>query len=419
MAETGGKMTTDVTILGAGIVGICTALSAQERGLSVRLIDRGDPGQATSFGNAGVISPGSVVPAALPGAWKKIPAMMLDRDRPLAVNKYAWPRMIGWGARFVQTCTAEQAEKLADAMALLCGPCIDLYARHLKGTGAENLLRDSCYIHVFRNADQARLDAFDYQLRGARGVRIDRLDQAELQAMEPALSPDFTAAIVLRDQARALSPGRIGQVLADKVRKQGGDILTAEIDHIRRDENGWSVICGADHYRSPRLVLSMGAWSPSLLAPFGLKPPLMAERGYHMEFPDPGIDVMNSIMDVDRKVVASSMQGGVRVAGFADFAPVNAPPDTRRRAQLERLGPEIFPDLAVREPRFWMGRRPSFPDSIPALGEHPALPGLIWNFGHSHHGLMMAPKSGEIAAGLAAGIAPNADISTLAPDRFD
>ena len=46
-----------VTIVGAGIVGICCALSLQERGSKVRLIDRGAPGQETSFGNAGVISP--------------------------------------------------------------------------------------------------------------------------------------------------------------------------------------------------------------------------------------------------------------------------------------------------------------------------------------------------------------------------
>ena len=50
-----------VTILGAGIVGICTALSLRERGVPVQVIDRGDPGQATSYGNAGVVSPWSFI----------------------------------------------------------------------------------------------------------------------------------------------------------------------------------------------------------------------------------------------------------------------------------------------------------------------------------------------------------------------
>jgi len=69
-----------VTIIGAGIVGICCALSLQERGVQVRLIDRGEPGQETSFGNAGVISPWSIIPQAMPGIWKSIPRMLLSPD---------------------------------------------------------------------------------------------------------------------------------------------------------------------------------------------------------------------------------------------------------------------------------------------------------------------------------------------------
>ena len=58
-------MAEHVTILGAGAIGICTALALVERGVQVRLIDRGDPGQETSMGNAGVISPWSFIPQSL------------------------------------------------------------------------------------------------------------------------------------------------------------------------------------------------------------------------------------------------------------------------------------------------------------------------------------------------------------------
>ncbi|MEM9899557.1 MAG: FAD-binding oxidoreductase, partial [Pseudomonadota bacterium] len=77
-----------------------------------------------------------------------------------------------------------------------------------------------------------------------------------------------------------------------------------------------------------------------------------------------------------------------------------------------------FPSLDVKNPKFWMGRRPSFPDSLPMLGGVEGQPGLILNFGHSHYGLMMAPSSGEQVARLICGDFSNLDITALSPSRF-
>ena len=123
-------------------------------------------------------------------------------------------------------------------------------------------------------------------------------------------------------------------------------------------------------------------------------------------------------MDTDAKVVASSMETGLRVAGQAEFAPIDAPPDPAKKALLIDLAKRAFPDLQTGQTRVWMGRRPSFPDSLPALGPIPGHPGLIANFGHSHYGLMMAPKSGELVADLVRGPQTNLDLSAFAPGRF-
>ena len=126
----------------------------------------------------------------------------------------------------------------------------------------------------------------------------------------------------------------------------------------------------------------------------------MVERGHHAEFSDPGIEISNSVMDVDAKVVASSMDGGVRVAGQAEFAPIDAPPDGRCKDRLVKIAKAAFRDIQTDRPSFWTGRRPSFPDSLPMLGRVPDHKGLFLNFGHAHYGLMMAPKSGDSIAQL-------------------
>ncbi len=411
-------MQTPVTILGAGIVGICCALSLAERGVAVRLIDRGDPGQETSFGNAGVISPWSVVPQSMPGIWKTIPRLMWGRGRPLSVRTAFWPRMVPWGLRFLRNGTERQVRRAADAMAQLCGPSVELYRRHLEGTGQEHLVRDGAYVHAFRDGSRVSLDALDYRIRQEMGAALELVGADELRRIEPALSREFQAAVLIHGQARALAPGRIGAVLADKASGMGAEILRAEIRALRRDSEGWVIETNGGALRAARLVVAMGAWSAALLKPLGISVPLVAERGYHIELPDPGVALNNSVMDVDGKIVASSMEEGLRVAGQAEFADVEARPDPRREALLLRQARAAIPDLAGDRPRFWMGRRPSFPDSLPMIGEFAGQPGLFAAFGHSHYGLMMAPKTGELVAGLVTGQTPNADLRAFASDRF-
>lgn len=412
-------MTEQVTIIGAGIVGICCALSLQERGIPVRLVDRGDPGQETSFGNAGVVSPWSIIPQAVPGIWKKLPQMLLDPKSALSVRTSFWPKMIPWGLRFLGKSGEKTVREVSDAMEILCRPSIDLYRRHLQGTGHENLIADSYYIHAFRNPEDANLDGLGYLIRREKGGALERVDGTELRRLEPALSEEFKAAIVIKGQARATSPGRLGAVLAEKARAQGAEFLRYEVTKLSRAaDSGWQIATSQDTLHARLVVLAAGVWSADLLKPLGLPVPLVAERGYHVEFPSPSAVLNNSVMDVDAKIVASSMQGGLRVAGTAEFGSVDAPADPRKEKILTDQAKSLVPDLDTGGAQFWMGRRPSFPDSLPAIGPLNGKDGLYAAFGHSHYGLMMAPKTGELVADLVSDRSPNISLEPFSLTRF-
>lgn len=412
-------MKPDVTVLGAGIVGICAGLSLIERGLKVRLVDRGEPGQETSFGNAGVISTSSVVPQSMPGLWKKIPGWLLDPLGPVTVRPAYLPRMVGWGLKFLSQGREHRVREISAAMETLNRDSITLYRRHLAGTGHEGLLRDSLYIYAYRNGQVARLDTLDHELRRAAGAGIARVGGDELRRLEPALSRDYQAAVVVEGQARALSPGRIGKVLSEKFRALGGEIQQATVREIRPlEQGGWCYVADGARHEVPRLVLAMGVWSAELLRPLGIRIPLQAERGYHVCFTKPGVALNNLVMDVDMKFVASSMEEGLRVAGTAEFAGLDAPMDERRAKVLATQARKLVPELADEPRTTWSGQRPSLPDSLPCIGEIPGFPGLVAAFGHSHYGLMMAPATGRIVADVAAGARPNIDLSPYRPDRF-
>ena len=165
-------------------------------------------------------------------------------------------------------------------------------------------------------------------------------------------------------------------------------------------------------------MISAGAWSRELLTCLGLSVPLMTERGYHIHCADPEIEINNSVVFPEAGVIASLMEGGVRIAGQAEFGPIDAPFDPKRKSILSKIALEMFPDISLRKTKVWMGHRPSFPDSIPVIGSVPKQPNLFVNFGHSHHGLMMAPKSGEVLANALTQNSVNEDTRSVSITRF-
>lgn len=408
-----------VTVLGAGIVGVCCALSLQEKGHKVTLVDRQPPGEATSYGNAGVISPWSCVPQCMPGTLQQIPGWLLNPDGPVSFRWRDLPTTIPWALRFLANTRLSKVEDISRAMAVLVHDNVEVYRRFLKGTGHENLLRDSWYVNVFRGEADPALTDLAWQLRIDKGAPIEIVRDGEVRDIEPAISADYHSAVIIKDQARAAAPGRLCKVLADKARAQGARFVQAEVRGIEKvPDGGYALVTPERKIPVQRLVLAAGIWSADLLKSLGITLPLISERGYHLEFSEPGVSLNHSVADVQGKFVVSSMEGGLRSAGTAEFAHHSAPP---RYQRAEMLGPQtkrLLPGLKVDPNQQWMGVRPSFPDNLPAIGELPGLTGLFAAFGHSHYGLGMAPATGRLIAGMVDGSVSNTQTSAYAPGRF-
>lgn len=409
----------EVTIIGAGIVGICCALSLLERGISVRLLDKSDPAEAASYGNAGVISPWSCVPQSVPGLWKSIPRWMLDPEGPVSIRWRYLPRLLPWAFRFLRAGRAKEIPAIADAMEALNRPSVDLYRHHLSGTGHEHLVRDSWYIHIYRSPDGADLDSLRERVQMERGAPVDVLNGDELREVEPALSADYRSAIVIRDQARAVNPGALGKALAQKAVRMGAEIQRNAVHRMNRTADGqWRLETEQGVLEASNIVIAAGPWSLQLLDPLGIRIPLEYERGYHLEFRDPGVKLNNSIMDVEHRFVTSFMEGGVRSAGTAEFAGLDAAPNYNRAKVLKPLTKRMMPGLNTDDTVEWSGVRPSFPDSLPCVSKLAGHNNLFAAFGHGHYGLSMAPKTGQVIADMITDTSPNVDVTPYSADRF-
>jgi D-amino-acid dehydrogenase len=410
----------EAIVVGAGIIGICTALSLKAKGFDVRVIDRDGPAEGTSFGNAGVISPWSCVPQSMPGIWKNVPKWLLDPDGPLSLRWAYTPRLIPWMLKFFKAGTLDNLPVIADAMLAVNRPSLDMYHQLLRGTGAESLAKDCYYLHVYRSADGANPDALGWRLRQERGVPLEVMTGDEVRELEPELSPQIKSAMVIKQQGRTINPGRLGKVLAAKAEAQGVKFLRGKVEEIIPESDGACRIeTDQGSYNTKTVVLAAGAWSAKLLFSLGIRMPLEAERGYHLVFKDPGLSLTHSIMDADRKFVASSMEMGVRAAGTAEFAGLDAPPNYRRARVFEKNTKDLLPNLNVGGMEEWMGVRPSLPDSVPVIGAVPGHPNIICAFGHGHLGLTGAPMTGRMVAALAADEPLNMDMTPYRLDRFN
>jgi D-amino-acid dehydrogenase len=408
-----------IIVVGGGIVGLCCALSLLEKGHQVCIIDPSDETRPASYGNAGVISPWSCVPQAMPGVWKKVPYWLLDSKGPVNMQWSYISTVLPWAVRFLRESNPTMAQRNSQAMAGLQRSNINLYRHHLKGTGGENLFQNSWYLHVFREANAVDPESLAMQMREAQNAEMEIVSGGQLHDIEPEISTDYQSALVIKGQARALSPGRLCKVLMEKAQTMGSTVLKQTVQSIHPDgSGGWLVQTEQERLDTKKLILAAGAWSGNLLKPLGVKVPLISERGYHMMFKNPGITLNHSVMDVERAFVVSSMEDGLRTAGTAEFADLDAAENFKRADIFKGLTQALLPKLRADNLSRWMGIRPSFPDSLPCIGEVPDYQNLYVAFGHSHYGLGMAPSTGELLAELINGDKPTIDPSPYSINRF-
>ena len=419
-SETSGSP--HVVVIGAGVVGACCATYLQQQGARVTLIDRQRPGDegAASFGNAGSLSPASMVPTPAPGMLAKVPGWLLKEDGPLTIRWSYLPRLLPWLIRFIRAGgDAEHQRQAAEALAALHSPTFDLHSRLARDAGVPELVAPVEYLHVYGSEKSYAGAGREWTMRRRHGVDFEVLGRGELHEAEPDLAPHYVKGVRIEGQGRTLDPGRLVRACVDRVVANGGELRIAEATGFEAGATRVRAVrTGDGKVEGDAFVLSAGAFSRGLTDRLGLGLPLDTERGYHVTCPDPGITVSHTVMEADNKFVANPMAMGVRFAGMVELAGVDAPPNPRRAAAIERLAKRMYPKLRLEGATRWMGRRPSMPDGLPVIGPSPRHENLWLAFGHGHTGMVAGPMTGRIVAGMITGPMPNIDVTPYRAGRF-
>lgn len=412
-------MSRPILVLGAGIVGTCTAWHLRRRGHAVVLVDRRAPGCETSFGNAGIIQREAVAPYAFPRSLTKLLDVALRRGADVHYHLAALPGAAQALVHYWRHSGPRRYPAIAAAHARLIEHATAEHAPLIAAAGAEDLVRREGYLHVFREGaslDRALRQA--RELSGRHGLRHRALDAGGLAAAEPALRTPLAGAIHWLDPWSVCDPGALVARYAAHFEHLGGTVAKGDAATLRQTPTGWTVRTTDGDVEAEQAVVALGPWSDVVLRPLGYRLLLLVKRGYHRHYAAP-VRPRLPLYDVDRGFVLAPMRQGLRLTTGAEFARRDAPASPWQLGRAETLARELIDLGAPVEPQPWLGARPCTPHMKPVIGPAPRHRGLWFNFGHAHQGFTLGPLSGRLVAELIDGDTPLVDVAPYAAELLE
>ena len=406
-------------VIGAGAVGLSAAIQLRRRSFDVTVLEEGQPGAGASYGNSGILAANTAIPTSQPGMIWKVPGWLADPLGPLTVKVGYLPKALPWLWRYLRAGTRHQIFHAATALRALHESTFEGWLENVGPSAMDRLTRRDGQVYLWEGLKTPPPQGLEDEIRAHFGIESELLGADQIRQFFPSISHDVSHGLLIPGNGHTIDPGGLVRALADRFRKEGGDLLHERVLKLWRDDGSrWRVMTNFDNHEADVVVIAAGAWSARLLSQLDVKIPLETERGYHVMLRNPSVRLGLPILNKTSYFGINSMSEGLRVSGTVEIAGLDAPPNLARASNLVTQVKRIFPQLTFDEQVCWMGHRPSTPDGLPVIGPIDGQPGLYACFGHGHSGLTGAPASAKLLAQIIAGERPEINPAPYASARF-
>ena len=366
----------DAVIIGGGVIGCVIAWELAQRRLSVTLVERGTPGGAATWAAGGMLSP--LAETAHHESFFRLAVASLDR----------WP----------------------------------VFAHRLRtATGTDVEFRPAGKLHVAFGAGD--MEALHGMHARGKGFGVDLLSGDEARVLEPALSVDVVGALLVgrdhRVNTRVLgeTAWRAAEAAGARVRTDA-PVHSIEVRGPQGHRHVASITMGdGTTLHTPLVVIAAGAWSGRLA---GLPRPLPIEpvRG-QMFAVDPRAPLFEHVIEAPGCYLIPRASGRLLVGATSEHVGFQPGPSADGIAALLHAAVRVAPVIAgLSMAESWAGFRPGTPDELPILGPDPDVRGLFYATGHYRNGVLLAPVTGEIIAGLVTAGSSPFPIEAFRVERF-
>ena len=408
----------DVAIIGAGSLGLMTALELARRGVRPLILERGpDVLSGCSPGSAGLLSPAHSTPLSTPGAVREGLLHMLRRDSPFSMRPR--PSLIPWMLRFMLAARADRVRRGTELIRDFSFASLELH-KDLVRQGLDTGFEVLGAINVYETEKAYRSGITEAEDLSSHGIKAQVMTADEARTFEPSLSDGIVGGVFYPEEAQC-DPERFMLAVADAAVEAGAELCTrAEV--VDATVSGRRVVrldTTIGEIRPGQVVVANGAWTAELSRRLGLPIPVQGGKGYHVDLTPSENDPVVPVYLQEARVIATPYANRLRLAGTLQLTGLSMRMDQVRVRATLRSGMRTLHGIeAGRVTEVWRGIRPCTPDGLPILGRSERMANVIFATGHAMKGLHLAPETGRVIAQVALDETPTRDLVPFSPDRF-
>ncbi len=393
-----------ITIIGAGIIGLTSAYYLIKEGHEVTIIEKNEGTDNCSFGNAGYISPSHFIPLASPGIVAQGLKWMLSSSSPFYIKPRLDTSLVRWGLKFYtkanENTVAQNAPHLNNILQLSRNLMIDLdlelnHGFQLETKGCLMLYKTEKTGH--HEAELAH-EALKY------GMEATVLSQAEVQAMESEVKVDVLGGVYFPIDCH-LHPVRMMETMKAKILEMGATILYGhEVkDFEFENKKASQVITDKGVVKTEHIVVAVGSWLEIISRKLGIDLLLQPGKGYSITYGKRTNNLSFPSILVDDRVAMTPLGSELRVGGTMELCGINHEINMNRVKPIVQAANSYYPDINLEMPTFkkvWSGLRPCSPDGLPYIGNSPHHENVTVAGGHAMIGISLAAGTGLLVKQL-------------------
>ena len=398
----------ELVVVGAGVVGMATALTLSDRGHRVTVVEQADePGHGTSFANGAQLSYSYTDALASPATLAQFPRLLVARDPAFRFHPSLDPDFLRWTLAFLRNGSAGHFRRnTLEGLALAIESRRALHAltrRHHIDFAHDRPGKIILY-RAAKSFAAARAIAADKAVAGTEQSFVDADGAVAIEPMLASIRSEIVGAIHTPSEEVG-DPYRFCIGVQTALTAAGAEVRCGvAIDRIDADGKRPAVVMrGGERLAADRIILCAGMASTGLARTVGARLPIMPMKGYSITAAPGSAAPRVSVTDAANRVVFARLAGRMRIAGLADLGRRDAGVEPDRLGALIDSARAALPDAADYDAieSSWAGLRPMTPDSLPIT--RTIAPGVIANAGHGALGWTYAAGSAERVAAIVEG----------------
>jgi D-amino-acid dehydrogenase len=416
-------MSKNILIIGAGAIGLSTALHCARKGHRVTVLERnGAQRDGCSFGNAGMVVPSHFVPLAAPGMVALGLKWMWNPESPFYIKPRFDRELFDWAIKFWRASSAEHVRRGAPLLRDLNFASRALFEEFAAQSGNEIGLVTRGLLMLCKTQHALDDEAKFAAQANALGVPAEVLDAKQTAKLDPGVTMDVAGAVYFPKDCH-LSPEKYLAALQSQCGHAGVKFeWNAEVNNLVVRENKIAAVrTSRGEFSADEIILCGGSWSPVIARELGLKIPIQAGKGYSLTLMQPRELPQLCSIFTEARMAITPMGTSLRFGGTMEVAGLNEAINPVRVQGIIKSVAKYFPkfvaeDFAGVQP--WRGLRPCSPDGLPYLGRTAKFSNLILATGHAMMGMSLSPVTGQLVSEIVSGEKTSFDLSLLSPDRY-